>query len=241
MPVKPKEKACFENTPLGRSEKSLGIGTKKSKTKKSDEHTICGQPESVIRKAYFESELIPLLNKIQASDKYGENDIKKLGAFLEGLKKENELMIDNLLEVFSGKIVDDGTPPTVDELRDGADDSVWREKADKAIVFIEETLNKIREGIALKKSFASGFWSDTAFTFLSMQDLLDKDLIYKRQLYKARLTTIIDDFGVSRKEAEERAELTREYFNYRALEKLSNRLEEFYTFARRRDDETNHR
>jgi len=202
---------------------------------------ICGQSEATIRKAYFDNELVPLLNKIQGSGKYDVGEVEKLGLFLESLRTEGKSMIDDLLKVFGGKIIDEGVPPTVDELRDGADDRVWREKADKAIIYIEETLNKIRDGIANKKPFASGFWSDTALTFLSMQDLLDKDLIYKRQLYKARLTKIIDDHGVSRKEAEERAELTKEYFDYRALDKLAKRLEEFYTFARRRDDETNHR
>lgn len=212
-----------------------------TKKVKAEEMVICGQLESVIRKAYFDSELIPLLNKIQSSGKYDEGEVEKLGLFLESLRNEGKSMIDDLLKVFNGKIVDDGVPPTVDELRDGASDLAWREKADKTIVFIEETLNKIRDGITNKKPFASGFWSDTAMTFISMQDLLDKDLIFKRQLYKARLTQIIDDHGVSRKEAEERAELTKEYFNYRALDKLAKRLEEFYTFARRRDDETNHR
>lgn len=208
---------------------------------KEEEMIICGQSEATIRKAYFDNELVPLLNKIQGSGKYDVGEVEKLGLFLESLRTEGKSMIDDLLKVFGGKIIDEGVPPTVDELRDGADDRVWREKADKAIIYIEETLNKIRDGIANKKPFASGFWSDTALTFLSMQDLLDKDLIYKRQLYKARLTKIIDDHGVSRKEAEERAELTKEYFDYRALDKLAKRLEEFYTFARRRDDETNHR
>jgi len=213
---------------------------KKIETSES-EMIICGQSEASIRKAYFDNELVPLLNKIQGSGKYDVGEVEKLGLFLESLRTEGKSMIDDLLKVFGGKIIDEGVPPTVDELRDGADDRVWREKADKAIIYIEETLNKIRDGIANKKPFASGFWSDTAMTFLSMQDLLDKDLIYKRQLYKARLTKIIDDHGVSRKEAEERAELTKEYFDYRALDKLAKRLEEFYTFARRRDDETNHR
>lgn len=215
--------------------------TKSKKSTKIEEKIYCGQTEGVIRKAYFENNLTVLLNQIQASGKYGADEIEQLGLYLESLRNENSSMVDNLLKVFGGKLVDSGKPPTVEELRDGADDSKWREKADQAIVYIEDTLNTIRDGIAKGGKFAPGYWSNTAMTFLSMQDLLDKDLVYKRQLYKARLTNIIDEFGTSRKEAEERAELTKEYFDYKSLDKLANRLEEFYTFARRRDDETNHR
>lgn len=216
--------------------------TKKTKTPaKIEEKIYCGQTEGVIRKAYFENNLTVLLNQIQASGKYDVDEIEQLGLYLESLRNENSTMVDNLLKVFGGKLIDSGTPPTVDELSAGADDSKWRAKADQAIVYIEDTLNTIRDGIAKGRKFAPGYWSDTAMTFLSMQDLLDKDLVYKRQRFKARLTRIIDENGTSRKEAEERAELTKEYFDYKSLDKLSNRLEEFYTFARRRDDETNHR
>jgi len=205
------------------------------------ERVICGQPEGVIRKAYFENNLNVLLNQIQASGKYDEGDVEQLGLYLESLRTEGKDVIDKILKVFGGKLVDNGTPPSVEELRAGASDAEWRVKADQAIAYIEETLTKIRGNIAEKKTFASRFWGDTAMIFISMEELIDKDLVYKRQLYKARLTQIIDDHGVSRKEAEERAELTKEYFDYKSIDKLSNRLKEIYTFARRRDDETNHR
>jgi len=216
--------------------------TKKSKSdSKIEEMIICGKSEGVIRKAYFEKRLPQLLDEIQAEGKFDEGEIEKLGFYLETLKDENKNFVDKVVEVFGGKIINNDTPPSVEELREGMSDEAWREKADKAIAYIETTLDNIRNQIAQKKPFASNFWGDTAMVFISMQSVLEKDLIFKRQLYKARLTQIIDDFGVSRKEAEERAELTKEYFNYKSIDKLSNRLEEFYTFARRRDDETNHR
>lgn len=208
---------------------------------KIEEMVICGKTEGVIRKAYFEKKLPQLLDEIQAETKFDEGEIEKLGFYLETLKDENKSFVDKITEVFGGKVINNDTPPSVDELREGMSDEAWREKADKAIAYIESTLDNIRNQIAQKKPFASNFWGDTAMVFISMQSVLEKDLIFKRQLYKAKLTQIIDDFGVSRKEAEERAELTKEYFNYRTLSKLADRLEEFYTFARRRDDEKNHR
>lgn len=213
-----------------------------AKTKKKiEEMIICGKTEGVIRKAYFEKKLPILLDEIQAEGKSDNGEIEKLGFYLETLQEEGMKFVKKVQETFGGKIIDNALPPSVEELSDGMNDKPWREKADKAINYIETTLDDIRDNIADNKKFSSGYWGDTAMIFISMQSVLEKDLIFKRQLYKARLTKIIDDFNVSRKEAEERAELTKEYFNYKSLDKLSKRLEEFYTFARRRDDETNHR
>ncbi len=67
--------------------------TKKTKsTVKIEERIICGQPEGVIRKAYFENNLNALLNQIQASGKYDEGDVEELGLFLESLRNENSTM-----------------------------------------------------------------------------------------------------------------------------------------------------
>jgi len=221
--------------------KSVKLSKNARFANKIEEKIICGQTEGVIRKAYFEKRLPDLLNQIQAEAKYDLGEIEELGNFLNSIKDESKSVVDKLLEVFGGEVIGNGNPPSVDELMGGVDDSEWKEKSLKAVAFIENTLSKVREGIANKGQFAANFWSDTALTFISMQDIIDKDLIFKRQLYKAKLTKIIDEFGVSRKEAEERAELTKEYFEYQVLDKLSHKLEEFYTFARRRDDENNHR
>lgn len=212
-----------------------------TKKKPIEELIICGKTEGLIRKAYFDKKLPQLLDEIQAESKFDEGEIEKLGFYLETLKEENVDFVKKITDTFGGKVIDTSTPPSVDELRAGMSDSEWRDKADKAINYIEVTLDGIRNNIKTKKRFEANFWGDTSLVFISMQDVLEKDLIFKRQLYKAKLTRIIDDHGVSRKEAEERAELTPEFFKYKTLSKLSKRLEEFYTFARRRDDGTNHR
>jgi len=205
------------------------------------EKEICGKTETIIRKAYFEKKIVELLNEIQGSKKYDKEEIEKLSIYLGELKEEDKNFLDKIVDKLGGEIIKKDSPPSVEELHKGISDASWREKADKAILYIENTLDKIRENIANKKSFSSNFWSDTSIVFISMTSVIDRDLIFKRQLFKAKLTTIIDDFGTSRKEAEERAELTKEYFDYKSLDKLAKRLDEFYTFARRRDDENNHR
>jgi len=211
---------------------------------KETEREICGVKISKIRKSYFEKQLEDLINGIQASGSVTEEEVGELGLYLESLRTENMSVVERVLSVFGGSIIsggENGNPPSVEELRAGLNDDEWREKADKAYNYIEETLTTIRTTISDKKAFNSSFWSDQSVVFLSMQGVIDKDLIYKEQQYRARLTEIIDKHGMSRAQAEERAKLTAEYFKWQDVTKLAKRIEEFYTFARRKDDETNHR
>lgn len=207
--------------------------------KPKDEAIICGKSESEIRKAYFKKTLPELLNDIQAEGDYSQDEIMELGNYLQVLKDSEGEAIENICKVFDGEIIEDKRPPSVDELSQGMSDKEWREKADQAIAYIQGTLDAVRKKVARKEKFDRNFWSDTALTFISYQEIIEKDLIYKEQLYRARLTRIIDDNGVSRREAEERARLTQEYFDYKAMDNLAKRLEEFYTFARRKDDDSN--
>jgi len=205
--------------------------------------TICGTDIEKIRKAYFDKKLPELFNEIQATKEWPEGEVKKLGVFLELLRVGESDFVSKILVEFKGKIVEDGLakPPTVDELRAGMVDTDWREKADKAIVFIESVFETIRTGIAGNKKFEADFWNKQALTFISMQDIINKDLVFKDQLYRARLTKILDSTGCSRAEAEERARMTKEYFDKEVSSRNVKRMEEFYTFARRRDDQSNYR
>ena len=204
---------------------------------------ICGTEIEKIRKAYFEKTLPELFNKIQASGEYSEEEVTELGVFLETLRGGEKSFVDQVLFTFKGKIVADGSvkPPTVDELREGMVDTEWREKAEKAITYIESIFGEIRQGIKENRKFEADFWNKQALIFISMQDIINKDLIYKDQLYRARLTTILDTTGCSRAEAEERARMTKEYFDKEVSARNVKRMEEFYTFARRRDDQSNYR
>ena len=197
--------------------------------------TICGMTESEIRKDYFAGKLKDLICKIQAKQKYDEKDIGEFGLFLEYLRTEEIDFTMELGKTYKGKIADDNKPPTVEELNEGISDKGWREKADQATEYIDKSLTGLRHLIAEKKNLPGTFWLDKATTFLTYLEVIDKDRIFKDQLYRARMTNIIDKYGVSRKEAEERAKLTKEYSDYKNSILLRERIDEFINLCKKKD------
>lgn len=212
-------------------------------TKKVKESiTICGTTVDKIRKAYFENKLTELLDGIQAQAQHSESEINKLADYLNGLKKESSKVFSIVKEKIGEFDLDtQGKPPTVEELMQGASDEEWREKANSAEKFITDTLDKVRDNIRTKTPFEYNYWFNISVVFLSLEDIITRDVLYKEQLYRARLTNIIDKNNISRKEAEERASMTNEFFEYKRVKRLIERLEEFYTFARRGDDKQNNK
>lgn len=205
------------------------------------EKTICGKSLDVIRKAFFSSKIPQLLDEIQAEAEWKEKDIEKLGFYLEVLKKENKEFVGSVENILGDVLTDDKKPPSVEDLRVGMSDADWREKADKAIAYVDKTLDAMRQNVVEKKNFSNNFWFDTFQTLISLESTIYKDIVFKEQKFNSRITEIIDKYNVSRKEAEDRAKLTQEYFEYKTLSKLPDRLKEVYTFLRRKDDENNHR
>lgn len=207
-------------------------------TKKKGGGSICGASPEKIRKAYFGGKLSELFAEIMATGNVKEADVHELGAALERLKSEEGDFASQLREVYTGPIPgQEPKPPSVDELTEGVSDEEWREKADKAIAFVEATMAQVRDGIANKRKFEPSFWLDSATLINSYQGILDRDRVFRDQLYRARMTEIIDTYGVSRKEAEERARLTKEYADYKNAVLLRERCDEFINLCKKKDAE----
>lgn len=203
-----------------------------------EEKLICGKTEKEIRKAFFKNELGKFLSEIQIEKDISKDDLKYLNNYIETLKSKNDKIVDEAVELFGGKVVGvetENKPPTVEELRSGESDKEWREKADKAIKYIQTVLNNIRKAKAEGKTIKQNFWIDESFTILSFEDLIDKDRVFKDQLYRARMTEIIDKYQISRKEAEERAKLTKEYSEYKNAVLLKERITEFIYLCKKKD------
>jgi hypothetical protein len=211
---------------------------KKEEEKKEGEKMICGFSDSYIRKKFFNREIGKLLTEIQGQQKVKEKDVQELIAFMTELKKEDKSVIDKVMEAFPGsRLIDDSeiTPPTVDELMKGVSDHEWREKADAAITYIKEKLDNLRQDIAGKKQIPETYWLDTALIFLSYQDILERDRVWKTQQYFAQITRFIDETGVSRLEAENRSKLTKEYAEYKYISLLLERMDKFDMLCKKRD------
>ena len=215
----------------------------KKQEENKDEKLICGVSESYIRKKFFNKELAKLLAEIQGSQKITDSDLMELTDFLSTLKTDDKSVAEKIMAIFPESKIIDGPeikPPTVDQLMDGISDSEWREKADQAISFIVKTLDNLRMDIADKKKIPDNYWLDTAIVFLSFLDILERDKVYKTQIYYARLTNIIDECGCSRLEAENRSKLTKEYTDYKYIALLLERMDKFDMLAKKQDSYNNH-
>ena len=205
-----------------------------------DKNLICGMTPEYIRKKFFNREIGQLLTEIQSENKIEEADLDRLISFMTELKGEDKSVVDKIMLAFpDAKIVDDSEvkPQSVEELMKGVSDKEWRTKADQAIIFITNTLEKIRHAVANKQKIADNFWLDTAVVFLSYQEILEKDRVYKTQKYYARITDIIDTIGCSRLEAENRAKLTPDYADYKYITLLLERMDKFDMLAKKKDNE----
>lgn len=197
---------------------------------------ICGKTEEEIRKAFFKNEIGKLIADIQTEKDVKKKDIKELNEYLLVLKDNNDNLVDEAVELFGGKIVgveNENKPPTVAELKAGVSDQEWREKADVAIEYVSKTMTSVRKLIAEKRTMRQDFWLDTATVILSYEELIDKDRVFKDQVYRAKMTEILDEHQISRKEAEERARITKEYSDYKNAILLRDRIDEFINLAKK--------
>ena len=208
------------------------------KTEKTEEKKICGKTIKEIRKAFFKNELGKLLAKIQIEKDIEKEDLKELNDYLETLKSKNDEIVNEAIRLFGGEVVGvklDTKPPTVEELRGGASDKEWRERADKAMEWMQKTMNGIRAKISKREKIAGTFWLDTAITFLSYQDLIDKDVVYKNQLYHNKIIEIMNKYHLTRKASEDFAKSTIEYTAYKNASYFKSRIEEFILLCKKYD------
>ena len=202
------------------------------------ENLICGKTEKEIRKAFFKNKLGEFMAEIQIDKSLDPKELNKLNNYLLVIQEENKDIVEEALKLFGGKVVGvetENKPPTVEELRSGESDKDWREKADKATGYVQYVLDKIREKRIAGQNIEEKYWLDESLTVLSYEDLIDKDRVFKDQLYRARLTEIVDQYNISRKEAEERAKLTKEYSDYKNALLLKERIAEFIYLCKKKD------
>lgn len=207
------------------------------------ENKILGVEKKEIRKYYFKGKIPVLLAEIQAEQKIEDpKDLEELTAYLYELEKEKDKTLKKIKEDLGGEILGEeeiNHPPTVEELRGGVSDEEWRAKADVAIRFIKDALDTTRQMISKRHKIPGTYWLDTAIVFISYFNYLDRDRVYKDQLYRMKMTEIIDRYEISRKEAEERAKLTKEYSDYKNALLLKERVIEFIQMCKKEDGTAN--
>lgn len=195
--------------------------------------TICGQTKEAIRRAYFSNSLDKLLDTIQAEESHTDGDFDALSVYLESLKDEKKKRAQQLSRF---GLAAPKEPPSVEELKRETDPEkikAWR-------LEVEADLGRIRKIIqtfshaADKGAVDVGELQNSILVLAGLQHSLDQDRVYKDQLYRAKLTTIIDQYNISRKEAEERAKITQEYRDYKLALLFTENVKEFIMSAKKK-------
>jgi hypothetical protein len=188
--------------------------------------TICGVEKTKIRKMYFSGQVNTLLNQISEKE-VTEVEIKDLDTFLDSLSKESK----KLKEQFSKYTdIDEMKPPSVEDLM-GVDPEK-KKKREEWEIERKKDHEEARKIIWAAKVAAhngkadSEQWLQWGLDLAIYQCSLDQLRVWYDQLYRARLTQIMDVYGVSRSEAEERAKLTDEYRNYKNMALFREMVEE---------------
>lgn len=207
------------------------------------EKTICGKTEKEIRNAYFTKRVSELLADIQKDGKISTMDLEELLKFLADLRKEEkELIADITKEVGFENLglSDELKPPSIDDLTKklSAEEQVkfdnWRIEVDLAKQTVSKIIKEATEKAFNGKEVEREKWLDWGLTIANLSRHLDADRVYKDQLYRKRMIDIIDTYGVSRKEAEERSKITQEYSDYKNAVLFKDNLEEIIRICKKK-------
>lgn len=206
------------------------------KNKKEVESKICGESQAAIRKAYFSKGLDAIIDRIMESRELNEEETAKLAAFLERLEGEKKKVHDTLKDKGFDLHPDEIKPPSVDELETNVDPEKlkkWTEQVEIDEKYIRDLMKSV--GIATtRKSLKVDDLKDVILEITIRMVSLDQNRVYKDQLYRGQLTRIIDKYGISRAEAEERAKLTKEYRDYKLAVLFKENLIEFIMAAKKK-------
>lgn len=179
-----------------------------------------------LRSAYFKGKLNAYLDELSADNNISQSDLATITGLLESFsteKKKNELI--------TAKAYSQKEPPSTDELLNITAEK--KEKTEKWITTAREEMKQvgaiikaIHERLKNNQNIKKDEWLNYGFEILSLLSLIDNFTIVTEQLYRKRLTDLIDEYGISRAEAEERAKLTEVYQDYKKAKLLrENALE----------------
>jgi hypothetical protein len=207
------------------------------------EKTICGKTEKEIRNAYFSKRVSELLADIQKDGKISTMDLEELLKFLADLRKEEKELIENITKEVGFEnlgLSDELKPPSIDDLTKklSAEEQVkfdnWRIEVDLAKQTVSKIIKEATEKAFNGKEVEREKWLDWGLTIANLSRHLDADRVYKDQLYRKRMIDIIDTYGVSRKEAEERSKITQEYSDYKNAVLFKDNLEEIIRICKKK-------
>lgn len=215
----------------------------KKKTTAATGSYVCGIAVADIRRAYFDGKIDELCANILASQTVKPEDIAALGAELEVLKKEETEFREKLKAEVSGPLFkdDEGRPPRLDELmtmgeltpEQQAKLDEWNKQRDWSVDTAKDIIRNVAKFALTKTALSKEVLMTDAHAMTGLMLWLSEDAREKERLYKKRLIEIIDDFGTTRREAEDRAQVTNEYVEFKKAEDLLKLADAFILNAKK--------
>lgn len=194
---------------------------------------VLGYAKEQIREAYFKGKLNQLLADIQANQDVTAEGLAELEKILEEYQEQNKVVRTELAKKFSVEMGEEVKPPSVDELTgDDTDLTKWIADKEKVLEDVRGKMKAMRTRLS-SNDFDIKELQDLAFELAFWRNWIVQDVVYKRQLWKQRLTRLIDDYEISRREAEDRSELTKEYRDYVLASEFQKSVEDLIVSARR--------
>jgi len=186
-----------------------------------------------IRVFYFKGKLNKFLDEISAENNSDPSELIELAKFLDTLKEE-KMRNKILSEKYDGSL----EPPKVGELLRMTEPQKeelkkWLKTTEGTIHTIKEIMNEMRLAIQNRNRPKRDEMLDTAMSVICLMFSLDQYEIVNEQLYRAELTKLMDNFSMSRAEAEGRAKLTPEYREYKKARRLKEQVLEFEMMAKK--------
>jgi hypothetical protein len=190
-----------------------------------------------VKKAYYEGKIVQLLSRLQAEN-YEETVFEKVKKWLGIFKKEDEKRVEEFSE-FIPKEKDEQTAPRLDELlkplskEEEIKVSKWLEEMDKNMDDCIKLAREQRDRVSSGKHINSKKLLDLGLFFITNEFSFNQVLAYRERLYKAKIIYIIDSYNISRREAQDRAEITKEYFEYKVMKKNMDTFNELEMYAKK--------
>jgi hypothetical protein len=206
------------------------------------EKLICGKKEADIRKIYFSKKLPNFLTEIQGNGKITEKELKELVGLLGRFRSEEKETISKIAKEVGVEAlgITEVAPPTIEELTTEMSEEekikfeTWKAEVDKANETVKSIIREATQTAFAGKTVDREKWLDWGLTIANLSRYIDADRVYKDQLYRKRMIDIIDRYGVSRKEAEERSKITKEYADYKNAILFKDNLEEIIRICKKK-------
>ncbi|MCK9318920.1 hypothetical protein [Methanoculleus sp.] len=206
------------------------------------EKLICGKKEADIRKIYFSKKLPNFLTEIQANNKITEKELKDLVELLGKFRSEEKEITSKIAKEVGVEAlgITEVAPPTIEELTTEMSEEektkfeTWKAEVDKANETVKSIIREATQTAFAGKTVDREKWLDWGLTIANLSRYIDADRVYKDQLYRKRMIDIIDRYGVSRKEAEERSKITKEYADYKNAILFKDNLEEIIRICKKK-------